>query len=146
MPMTDRIYLDWNATAPLRAEAHAAMAAALDCLGNPSSIHAEGRAARQRVERAREQVAALVGAEPKCVTFTSGGTEANNLALTPAIQVGDQKAPLDRLLVSAIEHASVRAGGQFAAETIEEIPVTPGGVIDGAALARRLTALKAQGQ
>jgi cysteine desulfurase len=144
--MTDRIYLDWNATAPLRAEAHAAMAAALDCLGNPSSIHAEGRAARQRVERAREQVAALVGAEPKCVTFTSGGTEANNLALTPAIQVGDQKAPLDRLLVSAIEHASVRAGGQFAAETIEEIPVTPGGVIDGAALARRLTALKAQGQ
>lgn len=144
--MTDRIYLDWNATAPLRGEARAAMAAALDCLGNPSSIHAEGRMARQRVERAREQVAALVGAEPKCVTFTSGGTEANTLALTPAIQVGDQKAPRDRLLLSAIEHASVRAGGQFAAEAIEEFPVTPGGVVDCAALARRLTALKAQGQ
>jgi cysteine desulfurase len=144
--MTERIYLDWNATAPLRAEARAAMAAALDDLGNPSSIHAEGRAARQRVERAREQVAALVGADPKCVTFTSGGTEANNLALTPAIQVGDQKAPRDRLLVSAIEHASVRAGGQFAPAAIDEIPVTPGGVVDGPALARRLTALKAQGQ
>src|SRR5215207_628689 len=104
--MTDRIYLDWNATAPLRPEARAAMTAALDCAGNPSSIHAEGRAARQLVERAREQVAALVGAEAKLVTFTSGGTEANNLALTPAIQMGDQKAPRDRLLVSAIEHVS----------------------------------------
>jgi cysteine desulfurase len=144
--MTDRIYLDWNATAPLRAEARAAMAAALDGLGNPSSIHAEGRAARQFVERAREQVAILVGAEPKCVTFTSGGTEANNLALTPAIQVGEQKAPRDRLLVSAIEHASVRAGGQFAAEAVEEIPVTAGGVVDGVALARSLTALGARGQ
>jgi cysteine desulfurase len=144
--MTDRIYLDWNATAPLRVEARAAMAAALDCLGNPSSIHAEGRAARQLVEHAREQVAALVGAEPKCVTFTSGGTEANNLALNPAIQTGEQKAPRDRLLVSAIEHASVRAGGQFAAEAVEEVPVTAGGVVDCAALARRLAALAANGQ
>src|SRR4051812_34164777 len=146
MPMTDRIYLDWNATAPLRAEARAAMAAALDGLGNPSSIHAEGRAARQLVERAREKVAALAGAEPKCGTFTAGGTEANNLALSPAIQTGEQKAPFDRLLVSAIEHASVRAGGQFAAEAVEEIPVTPGGVVDCEALARRLAALAAQGQ
>ena len=144
--MTNRVYLDWNATAPLLPEARVAMAAALDCIGNPSSVHAEGRAARQLVERAREQVAALVGAEPKLVTFTSGGTEANNLALTPAIQNGAEKAPGDRLLVSAIEHASVRAGGQFAAEAVEEIPVTAGGVIDREALARRLTALGAQGQ
>ena len=144
--MTDRIYLDWNATAPLRAEARAAMAAALEGIGNPSSIHAEGRAARQLVERAREQVAALVGADPKCVTFTSGGTEANNLALTPAIQTADEKAPRDRLLVSAIEHASVRSGGQFAADAVEEIPVTPGGVVDREVLARRLAALAAQGQ
>jgi cysteine desulfurase len=144
--MTDRIYLDWNATTPLRAEARAAMAAALDCAGNPSSIHAEGRAGRQLVERAREQVAALVGAEPKLVTFTSGGTEANNLALTPAIQAGDQKALRDKLLVSAIEHVSVRAGGQFATEALEEIPVTQGGVVDCEALARRLEALAAKGQ
>jgi cysteine desulfurase len=75
--MADRIYLDWNATAPLRPEARAAMAAALDDPGNPSSIHAEGRMVRQRVERAREQVAALVGAAPKLVTFAAGGTEAN---------------------------------------------------------------------
>jgi cysteine desulfurase len=146
MPMTERIYLDWNATAPLRPEARAAMAAALDCAGNPSSIHAEGRAARQLVERAREQVAALLGADPKLVTFTSGGTEANNLALTPALQTADQKEPRHLLLVSAIEHVSVRAGGQFAADAIEEIPVTSAGIVDCAALARRLAALAAKRQ
>ena len=79
--MTDRIYLDWNATAPLRPQARDAMLAALDAAGNPSSVHAEGRAARRLVEEAREQVAALVGAEPRNVVFTSGGTEANMLAL-----------------------------------------------------------------
>jgi cysteine desulfurase len=142
--MTDRIYLDWNATAPLRPEARAAMNAALELAGNPSSIHAEGRAAQQLVERAREQVAALVGTEPKLVTFTAGGTEANNLALTPAIQAGDEKAPRDRLLVSAIEHVSVRAGGQFAADALEEIPVTSAGTVDCAALATRLAALAPQ--
>jgi cysteine desulfurase len=96
------------------------------------------------IERAREQVAALVGAEPKLVTFTSGGTEANNLALTPAIQIGDQKTPRDRLLISAIEHVSVRAGGQFATDALEEIPVTSGGTVDCAALAGRLATLAPQ--
>jgi cysteine desulfurase len=143
--MTERTYLDWNATAPLRQEARAAMAAALDCVGNPSSVHEEGRAARQLIEVAREQVAALVGAEPKLVTFTSGGTEANALALAPAIQVGGGKAPFGRLLISAIEHASVRAGGQFAAEAMEEIPVTASGIVDREALASRLALLGAQG-
>jgi len=71
-----RIYLDWNATAPLRAEARAAMVAALEVAGNPSSVHAEGRAARSIVEAARAQVAALVGAKPSEVVFTSGATEA----------------------------------------------------------------------
>ena len=74
-------YLDWNATAPLRPEAAAAMAAALARCGNPSSVHRWGRAARQTVERAREAVAALVGARPDGVVFASGGTEANHLAL-----------------------------------------------------------------
>ena len=142
--MSDRIYLDWNATAPLRPEARTAMTAALDLAGNPSSVHAEGRAARQLVERAREQVAALVAAEPKLVTFTAGGTEANNLALTPAIQIGDQKTPRDRLLISAIEHVSVRAGGQFAPEALEEIPATERGMVDCAALAQKLAALAPQ--
>ncbi len=84
--MSGRTYLDWNATAPLRAEARAAVVAALDELGNPSSVHREGRAARGLVELARQQVAALVGAEPRDVVFTSGATEANMLALTAAYE------------------------------------------------------------
>lgn len=78
--MADRVYLDWNATAPLRPEARAAMIAALDVTGNPSSIHAEGRAARALVERARAQVAAALGAGGADVVFTSGATEAAALA------------------------------------------------------------------
>src|SRR5207247_406936 len=108
--MNERIHLDWNATAPLRKEARAAALAALDLLGNPSSVHGEGRAARHLIEQAREQVAALVGAAPRNVVFTSGGTEANMSALVPT-------AARDRLLVSAIEHPSVLAGGRFAAES-----------------------------
>ena len=99
--MTERTYLDWNATAPLRPEARAAMIAALDEIGNPSSVHREGRAARRIVEQARERVAALVGAEPRNVVFTSGGTEANMLALTPALEMSQDKHPLrpaDRVL------------------------------------------------
>lgn len=74
--MRERVYLDWNATTPLRPEARAAMIAAMDVAGNPSSVHAEGRAARALVERARAQVAAAVGCKPAEVVFTSGATEA----------------------------------------------------------------------
>ena len=144
--MTERIYLDWNATAPLRPAARAAMLAALDQLGNPSSVHAEGRAARHLVETAREQVAALVGAEAANVVFTSGGTEANGLALGPAIERPGDRQPRDRLLVSAIEHPSVANGGRFAREKIEEIPVTSQGIIDLSALETRLRELAAAGQ
>src|SRR5262245_46513452 len=129
--MTERAYLDWNATAPLRSQARAAMVTALDLLGNPSSVHAEGRAARQIVETARAQVAALVGAEPRNVVFTAGGTEANALALSPRSGRG-----CERLVVSAIEHPSVRSGGRFAA--VETAAVTPAGVIDLDALQRQL--------
>ena len=87
--MSRRVYLDWNATAPLRPEARDAMMAALDAAGNPSSVHREGSAARRIVELAREQVAALVGAEPRDVVFTSGGTEANVMALTPELRGAD---------------------------------------------------------
>ncbi len=76
-----RTYLDWNATAPLRSEARAAMIAALDVVGNPSSVHAEGRAAKTVVERARGQVAAAFGADGADVVFTAGATEAAALAL-----------------------------------------------------------------
>jgi cysteine desulfurase len=93
-----RVYLDWNATAPLRPEARAAMVAAMDVVGNPSSVHAEGRAARALVERARAQVAAALGAEGADVVFTSGATEAAALACR------------DRGLVCAdVEHEAVSA-------------------------------------
>jgi cysteine desulfurase len=133
--MSVRSYLDWNATAPMREEAKAALAAALSLAGNPSSVHAEGRAARAFVETAREQVAALVGALSGNVFFTSSGTEANMLALTPAIETVDERRPRSRLFLSAIEHASVRAGGRFPREAIEELPVRPDGRLDLAALA-----------
>jgi cysteine desulfurase len=136
--MTNRIYLDWNATAPLRPQARSAMLAALDATGNASSVHAEGRAARALIEKAREEVAALVGAQPRNVVFTSGGTEANMLALGPA--VGGAGRRCERLLVSAIEHPSVLAGGRFPAEAVERLPVTASGEIDLAILERRLAA------
>ncbi|MFL9828615.1 cysteine desulfurase family protein [Rhodoplanes sp. SY1] len=138
--MSERAYLDWNATAPLRPQARAAMLAALDA-GNPSSVHAEGRAARALVEEARAAVARLVGAAPRNVVFTSGGTEANTLALTPGLAVGPDTAPRDRLLVSAIEHPSVRAGGRFPTNAVDILPVTSDGRVDLAALAARLAAL-----
>jgi cysteine desulfurase len=131
MTTTERAYLDWNATAPLRPQARAAMVEALDAIGNPSSVHAEGREARGIVEAARESVAVLVGAEPRHVVFTGSGTEANMLALSP--QTGGR---WQRLLVSAIEHPSVRSGGRF--PDVEEVAVTAAGVIDLADLVRRL--------
>ena len=127
--MPDRVYLDWNATTPLRPEARAAMAAAWDFCGNPSSVHAEGRQARRLVEEARAAVAGAVGAQPRNVVFTSGGTEANALALTPGLRRGSG-LPVERLLVSAIEHASVLAGGRFPTEAIGTIGVTSAGLLD----------------
>lgn len=125
----DRVYLDWNATTPLRPEARAAMAAAFDLGGNPSSVHAEGREARRVVEDSRAMVAAVIGADPQNVLFTSGGTEANVQALTPGIRIGSSQA-VERLIVSGIEHASVLAGGRFAAGRIELLGVAPSGVVD----------------
>src|SRR5438309_9441758 len=114
--MPARAYLDWNATTPLRPEAKAAMALACDIAGNPSSVHAEGRQARRLVEDARAIVAGAVGGQPQNVVLTSGGTEANSLALAPGLRRAGTM-PVQRLLVSAIEHASVLAGGRFPAAT-----------------------------
>ena len=124
--MTVRAYLDWNATSPVRAEARAAIADALALTGNPSSVHEAGRAARALVEDAREAVARLVGAGPGQIVFTSGGSEANALALAGSGR---------RLLVSAIEHDSVlsHAGA-------ERIAVTAEGVVDLDDLDARLAA------
>lgn len=127
--MADRIYLDWNATTPLRAEARMAIAAASELCGNPSSVHAEGRQARRLVEEARGVIAGAVGTEPRQVVFASGGTEANVLALTPGLRRGSA-LPVRQLIVSAIEHASVLAGGRFSSDAIEAVGVTPSGQVD----------------
>lgn len=127
--MRSRIYLDWNATTPLRAEARSAMLAASELIGNPSSVHAEGREARRLVEDARALLATSVGALPRNAVFTSTGTEANALALSPGLR-GPSGGPVERLLVSAVEHASVLAGGRFPTDQIGQIRVTRSGVID----------------
>ena len=120
------IYLDYNATAPLREPAFAAMAEVLRAPGNPSSVHRPGRQARRRVEEARETIAAAIGAAPAGVIFTSGGTEANNLALTAF--------PGRRILASAVEHPSILKG-----KIDSVVPVDRHGVIDLAALDEMLT-------
>jgi len=117
-------YLDHNATSPMRPMALDAMAEALRVGGNPSSVHRPGRAARARIDKARKQVAEFVGAMPGEVVFTSGGTEANNMALRGH----------NRVLVSAIEHESVLK----AVPDAERIPVEGNGVVDLAALERML--------
>jgi cysteine desulfurase len=134
-----RVYLDWNATAPMRPEAKAAMMQAMDLQGNPSSVHAEGRAARKIIEDARANIAKALGARSADVVFTSGGTEANALALMPGLRRDRDVAT--RLIVSAIEHSSVRSGGRFPVEDIQTAPVMPSGVVD----LERLQALLANG-
>lgn len=124
------VYLDYNATAPVRPEAAAAISESLTLPGNPSSVHRFGRLARKRVEDAREQVAALVGAAAADIVFTGSGTEANALALAGAGR--------KRLLVSAIEHDSVLANAAARDPDTERIPVTRDGVVDLEALERLL--------
>jgi cysteine desulfurase len=136
--MAERVYLDWNATAPLRPKAHDALIAALAIVGNPSSVHGEGRAARRLIETARDQVAALVCARPGDVIFTGSGTEANGLALSPSIEIHGDGRACDRLLMSSIEHSSVRAGGRFPRSAIGDLPVDVEGRVDLAALRGRL--------
>ncbi|MDR3492990.1 MAG: cysteine desulfurase family protein [Ancalomicrobiaceae bacterium] len=140
-----RLYLDHNATAPLRPEARAAVVAALDTTGNASSVHAEGREARKLVEAARSDVAALVGARPSGLIFTSGATEANVMALSPVIRRLGREVEIARLLVSAVEHPSVLRGGRFLAEKLGCIAVDAQGVVDLDDLRRQLADVAAAG-
>lgn len=128
--MNAPVYLDYNATTPLKPAARDAMIAAMNVVGNASSIHSFGRAARKRIEDAREQVGKLVGAAPKQVIFNSGATEGNNTILRGFAGT--------RILISAIEHASVIECG--AALNAEKIPVTADGVVDLQALENMLKA------
>ena len=125
--MVSAIYMDYNATTPVRPEVADAVARALALAGNASSVHRFGRVVRRAIEEAREKVAGLVGASSEDVVFTSGGTEANNLAIRGAGRA--------RVLVSAIEHASV-----LKVATAEIIPVDGNGVVDRRALETRLAA------
>lgn len=124
--MAVTVYADYNATAPLRDNAADAMAVAMKAVGNPSSVHGPGRAARALIENARRQVAALVGAQPQSVVFTSGGTEASALAL--------KGCGRSRMVTSAIEHEAVLA----AAPDAVRVPVDGNGLLDLDALRRVL--------
>lgn len=116
-----RAYLDYNATAPLRAEARAAVLGCLSDVGNPSSVHGEGRAARGRIEEARLKVAALAGARPAEVVFTSGATEAAAMVLQQSWQ---------SILFSRVEHPCVVAPVLAADARVAEMPVGRDGMLD----------------
>lgn len=133
------VYLDHNATTPVRPEALDAMTAALAETGNPSSVHAAGRIARARVEQARAVIAKAVCARSEDLIFTSGGTEANNLALTAAKAAG-----ATRVIHSAIEHDAVAAAAQALQLPLEVWPVTRDGKADLDWLADRLRAAETE--
>ncbi len=135
-----RAYLDYNASAPLLPAARAAMIAALDIAANPSSVHAEGRAARRLIEDARRDVARLVNAEAGHVVFTSGATEAASALLTPDWQMGRGAARMSRLYVSEADHPCLLNGGRFPATQVTRIGVDASGIANLDALAAALAA------
>lgn len=141
-----RIYLDHNATSPLHPAARTAVCQALELCGNASSIHAEGRAARAVIEAARAEIAAFAGVAARNVVFTSGGTEALNLALTPHIETEGERRPFGLLLAGAGEHAAVLAGHRFPADEFETAGLTREGVIDLEALQAALYRASAEGR
>lgn len=124
-----RAYLDYNASAPLLASARAAVVAALDVAANPSSVHAEGRAARRLIEDARRDVARLVNARAEHVVFTSGATEAASTLLTPDWQMGRGAVRMSRLYVSEADHPCLLNGGRFPAAQVTRIGVDTDGVV-----------------
>ena len=137
--MTGRVYLDHAATTPVDPEVADAMARVLrEIPGNPSSIYAEGRQARALVDRAREEVAAALGAQPGEIVFTSGGTEADNLALRGVLKA--RRGEADALIVSAVEHHAVLDTAEdlerHAHVRVTRIPVDRDGVVDPAAVER----------
>ena len=129
-----RLYLDYNATAPLLPAARDAMHDAMALPGNPSSVHAEGRQARSIISRARESVARLCHVPAAHVVFCSGATEAANHVLTPDFRMGRSVVRVSRLLVSAVEHPAILAGGRFAADQVTVLPVDADGRLDLQAL------------
>lgn len=135
-----RVYLDHAAGSPVRPQAAAAAAEALAAGGNPSSVHGEGRRARARIEAARRTIAETVGAGEAFVVFTSGATEALNLAIAGAMAAGASR----RILVSAVEHDAVREAAIHSIADVEIIPVDARGVLDLAWLEARLAAWRSE--
>jgi cysteine desulfurase len=139
MMASSRIYLDNNATMPLRPEARRAMIAALESGGNASSVHAEGRHARQVIEKARRQVGRLVNAPPADVIFTSCGTEANNQVISSALTRGT-----GHILVSAVEHPAVLKVAKASGAQVHVLEVGPDGQVAPQTLASRLEEIGAR--
>ena len=130
-----RTYLDHNATSPLRPVVKEAMRAAMEVEGNASSVHREGRAARKLLDDSREAIARELGVIAPMIIFTSGGSEANNMAI--------KSAPAERLLISAIEHPAVIESARASGMPISYIPATAEGIVDLRALAELLVGPKA---
>jgi cysteine desulfurase len=124
-----RIYLDHNASAPLIDAARAAMVDALTIDANPSSVHAEGRAARRTVETARREVAALVNGDPANVVFTSGATEGASWLLTPNWRMGRAPLKVSRLIVCAADHPATLNGGHFPQDAVTRVGVDANGIL-----------------
>lgn len=135
--MAERLYLDWNATAPTWPAARQAAIAALEAGGNASSVHAEGRASRALVESARRALGARFGVSHEGVTFTSGGTEANAMALRPGVRRAGGP-PVERLITAASEHPAVLSGAGFAAADVTVLPVGADGRVPADALREAL--------
>ena len=144
--MPTRVYLDHNATAPLHPAAREAMCAAFDLCGNASSVHAEGRAARAVIETARVEIGAFAGVAPKNIVFTSGGTEALNLALTPSFRDGaDETGPST---CSWQAPGNIRPSSRaivFRRRKLNLLGLTPRGVLDIEALDAALARASARG-
>ncbi|RNC95104.1 MAG: cysteine desulfurase [Oricola sp.] len=133
-------YLDHNASAPLLEAAREAVLAAMEIEGNPSSVHRNGRALRAMVQKARRQVAGLVGTAPDHIVFTSGATEAAATLLTPHWSMGRSSLTMGHLYVCAADHPCLLAGGRFLPEAVTRIGVGPDGLLDLETLKGRLAA------
>ncbi len=144
--MKKRIYLDYNASAPVLPAALESFLEILQIPGNASSVHREGQAQRRAIEKARRAVAALTGAKSDNVVFTSGATESAASLLTPDWTMGRAQISYNRLVVGATEHPCVKAGGQFLADATSFAPVDQNGLIVLSALEAILVAVNTAGE
>ncbi|ENN91772.1 cysteine desulfurase family protein [Bartonella schoenbuchensis] len=124
-----RRYFDHNATTPLTKKAKIALFESLETFGNPSSVHAEGRAAKALLQKARRQIADRLNANPNHIVFTSGASEAAMTLLTPFYNMGYSKVQFSHLYIGASEHPSIAQGGRFSKELISTIAVDHNGLI-----------------